>query len=319
MFSYQNGIKIENTSLWLDAGMRVPSSVVSHAHLDHAKKHQRILATGPTLKLLAKRIGKTRSLKLEYRQPYTFDNCSVTLYPAGHVLGSAQVLVEKDGVRLLYSGDFNTTLSCAAEPIEIPESDILIMESTFGSERYRFPAREEVEKSLIAFVQHAFDAGAVPVVVGYVLGKSQEAMKILGDAGFKLSVHGSVAALARVYETCDVTFGDWRQYHRDETEGRVLIIPRVAIKSRMIKRLEKKQIVYLSGWAINPQVAERMAVDQALPLSDHADFDGLIEYATKVGAKKIYTTHGFKGFARELSVRGFNADLLSEANQLSLF
>ncbi|MFQ5652550.1 MAG: MBL fold metallo-hydrolase [bacterium] len=319
MFLCQNGLKIAATPLWLDASRRVDTCVVSHAHLDHAKKHQRILATDKTLRILKKRIGKTRTIELDYRQPYTFDNCTVTLFPAGHILGSAQVLVERDGVRLLYSGDFNLERSLTAESIEIPESDILIMESTYGKPDYRFPPRQQVEQQLIDFAQQALQQQTVPVVVGYVLGKSQEAMKILSDAGFELSVHGSVAALARIYEAFGVEFGRWQPYKKDEVEGKVLIIPRIAIQSRMVKSLPKKKIVFLSGWAVSPATRYRAAVDQALPLSDHADFDGLVEYARKVNAKKIYTTHGFKGFAKHLIQLGFDAEPLQETRQLSLF
>ena len=238
MFSYDKGIKLNSSSLWLDAGSRVEACVVSHAHLDHAKKHSLMIATDKTIRILDKRIGKTRSIGLDFGEPYDFDGLNVTLLPAGHILGSAQILVQANGSRLLYSGDFNVQQSATAEAIEIPESDILIMESTFGQPAYSFPDRQQVSEMLCNFVAQAFRVGATPVVAGYALGKSQEAMKILGDAGYKLSVHGSVAVLARIYEEFGIRFGDWEKYKRKETDGKVLIIPRIAIRSRMVKRLQ---------------------------------------------------------------------------------
>ncbi len=319
MFVFDKGLKIDGAQLWVDAKKRVETCVISHAHMDHARKHQRIIATDKTLRFLQKRIGKTQSLTLTYGLPHAFDTCSVTLYPAGHILGSAQVLIERNGSRLLYSGDFNTRTSAVSEPIEIPESDVLIVESTFGRPIYRFLPRAQVEQQLVDFVYDTLRAGAVPVVAGYVLGKSQEAMKILGDAGFELSVHGSVAALARIYEDFGYDFGRWQKYRRTEVEGKVLIIPRNAIRSRMIKRLEHKRIVFLSGWGVNPGTKFRLGVDFVLPLSDHADFDGLIEYVSKVNPRKVYTTHGFRDFARHLIERGFDAEPLVKTRQLSLF
>lgn len=319
IFDYERDIKISGSPLWLDAGRRVESCVVTHAHLDHARKHRCILATEATLAFLKKRLGKSRSIVLNYREPYSFDGCTVTLFPAGHILGSAQVLIEKNGLRLLYSGDFNLESSAAAESAEVPESDILIMESTFGRPDYCFPPRAQVEAQLIDFVANTLRSGAVPIVVGYVLGKSQEAMKILGQAGFQLSVHGSIAMLARVYEAHGVPFKNWSKYNKDDLEGKVLIVPRIAVQSRVVKRIENKRIVYLSGWAMNPQLKARMQVDEALPLSDHADFNGLIEYARRTNAKKIYTTHGTRTFAKHLCRLGFDARPLAASRQMSLF
>ncbi len=314
MFFYDNGIGITNSALWLDATRRVDTCVVSHAHLDHARKHKLIIATEPTLQFLKKRIGLARSVGLQFGEKYAFDGGDATLYPAGHILGSAQTLINVDGRRLLYSGDFNMETSATAEPIEVPECDILIMESTFGQPQFRFPERMLVIEQLLEFVAAAFRRGCVPVVAGYTLGKTQEAMKILGDAGFELSVHGSVAVLAQVYENFGVNFGQWQKHKKTELEGKVLIIPRIALRSRLVQKLERKQVVFLTGWAVNPKVKQREGLDDALPLSDHADFDGLIAYARQTKAKKIYTTHGPGPFHETLRGLGFNASPLAALN-----
>lgn len=319
IFQYDKGIEITGSQLWLDAHRSVEFCCVSHAHLDHAKKHRRIVATDETLSFLKQRIGKTSSVKLDYEEPYEFDGCKVTLFPAGHILGSAQTLVEVNGLRLLYSGDFNIEKSAAAEPIKIPESDILIMECTFGRPIYKFPPRKQVEEQLISFVEHSLKENFVPAVIGYVLGKSQEAMKILGDAGFEMSVHGSIARLAKTYEEFDIKLGKWDRYKKDDLEGKVLIAPRNALKTRMLKNLARKRTVFLSGWAVHGGARSRNGVDEALPLSDHADFDGLLKYIRQVKPKKIYTTHGPRAFAFYLRQLGYNAEPLQPAKQLELF
>ncbi|HEX9653872.1 MAG TPA: MBL fold metallo-hydrolase [bacterium] len=319
MFHFDKGIKLNGSSLWLDAQKSVDVCCVSHGHMDHAKKHRRILASPPTIQFFNTRIGKSNALPLEFKRALEFEGFKITLYPAGHIMGSSQILVEVDGCRLLYSGDFNLNNSATAEPIEIPQSDILIMECTYGQPFYRFPDRRLVEEQLLEFVEGTLHAGATPVVIGYALGKAQEAMKVLGDAGYPMSVHGSVARLARIYEQFGVRFGSWEKYKKDELDGKVLIIPPRAARTRMVKRLTQKRLVFLSGWALHPETKYRRGVDLALPLSDHSDFEGLVDYARRTGARKVYTTHGFTDFANHLRRLGLDAEPLRSQSQLSLF
>lgn len=319
MFEYNKGIKINGTSLWLDAQKAVDICCVSHGHMDHAKNHKHIIATHETISFYNQRVGKTQANALEYHEPLEFEGCRVTLFPAGHILGSAQILVEMHSLRLLYSGDINIENSTTAEPIEIPESDILIMECTYGKPLYRFPKRKVVIEQLLSFVKSAFKEGFVPVIVGYALGKAQEAMKILGDSGYELSVHGSIAVLAKIYEEFGIQFGHWENYQKDRIERKVLVIPPKAVRTRMITRLPKRKTVFLSGWAVDSSAKYRYGADEALPLSDHADFDRLIEYVRKVNPKKIYTTHGPAEFAFHLRRVGFDAAPLKKTDQLSLF
>lgn len=319
MFSYDKGIKIRAIPLWLDAVRRVKACCVSHAHMDHAKRHELVIATNQTIRLFQKRVGRTRFHNVSFRTPFDFEGHQVTFFPAGHILGSAQILVERNGTRLLYSGDFNTRKSATAEEIVIPESDILIMESTFGRPRYRFPARDIVVGKLLDFVNDSLIMGKTPVVLAYALGKSQEAMKILGDAGFRMAVHGSIASLAKVYEEFGIDFGRWEKIRKKDLDGKVLIFPRATIDNRFLGRLENKRTVFLSGWAMDPRTKFRNKVDEALPLSDHADFEGLLEYVKKVNPRRIYTTHGFTEYAGYLRALGYDASELNPSAQLSLF
>jgi len=319
MFEYRRGIRITGTGLWLDAERVVDLSCVSHAHMDHVRNHKHIVATAPTIRFAAQRIGKSQATVLGFgEQRELAPGCHVTLIPAGHILGSAQVLVEKDGHRLLYTGDFKVQPNLTAERLEVVEADVLIMESTFGDPRYRFPKRGDVVDRLIDFVDRAFRDRCVPVVAGYALGKAQEAMKILADAGFRLAVHGSVLALAKTYVEHGIDFGDMVKYDRDHLAGRVLICPPSALRNRAIQRLRNRRTVFLTGWAIHRGTRYRYQVDEALPLSDHADFDELIEFARRVRPRKIYTTHGPKNFYLHLRRCGFVAEPLAPQPQLML-
>ncbi|RMF60162.1 MAG: MBL fold metallo-hydrolase [Calditrichaeota bacterium] len=319
MFFYDKGIKINGSSLWLDAQRVVQTCCVTHGHMDHARRHDLVIATKKTIRILQERVGKMRAIPLEFKQRLHLDGCTVRFFPAGHILGSAQILVENHGLRLLYSGDFNLHNCATAEAIEIPESDVLIMECTFGRPFYRFPQRAVVEQQLLDFVQRAFAQKAVPVVLAYALGKAQSAMKILGDAGFEMSVHTTIARLAKIYEEFGVDLGRWSGFKKSEIQGKVLVMPRHVAQTRLLQKIPNRRTVFLTGWAVNPGTKQRCRVDEALPLSDHADFDGLLEYARRVNPKRIYVTHGFSEFAQHLKRAGFDARPLKTANQLSLF
>ena len=133
-------------------------------------------------------------------------------------------------------------------------------------------------------------------------------MKILSDNGFALCVHPAILRLAKVYENFGYRFGEVIPYRRSEPVGnRVLIMPSSARRTRQMEKLANKRTLYLSGWALDTGAKFRLGVDEALPLSDHADFPGLIEYVRRVNPKKIFTTHGPADFARHLRALGYDA------------
>lgn len=321
MFEYRRGIRIHGTGLWLDAERAVDLSCVSHAHMDHVRNHRHIVGTEATVRLAMQRVGRSKTTTvLPFGEPRELaPDCRVTLLPAGHILGSAQVLVEKDGRRLLYTGDFKLEPNLTAEPIEVTQADVLIMESTFGDPRYRFPRQDSVLERLVDFVDSTFRGGGVPIVAGYALGKAQEAMKILSDAGYRLSVHGSVLALAKVYVEHGIDFGDVVRFRCDSIEGRVVICPPAALRQRRIQQIRGRRTVLLTGWALHQGTRARYGVDEALPLSDHADYDQLIEFVHQVRPKRVFTTHGPRDFHLRLRRHGFAAEPLTADPQLSLF
>ena len=160
MIECQNGIHIKGTNFWLDARKKVDFSFISHAHIDHAVRHKEILTTKETARLYEHRFGKAKFNILEYNQPRRFDSAylgthhpfgskfekpksnggiKVELFPSGHLLGGAQIFLEIEGVRIVYTGDFKLRKCLTAKKAEIKKCDILIMESTFGLPHYIFP------------------------------------------------------------------------------------------------------------------------------------------------------------------------------------
>ncbi len=320
MFTYDKSIRLHDSTLTLDARRYSEACCISHAHTDHIRTHRRVFATPPTVDFMKRRVRQVQATAVNFNEPFVFEGYQITFVPAGHILGSAQILVERNGQRLLYSGDFKMGASATAEPLQIVACDILIMECTFGHPRFQFPPREKIIARMCEWAAAALRDGATPTVFAYALGKSQEAMKIFSENGFALSVHPSILRLAKVYERFGYHFGEAVPYRRHEpVANRVLIMPATARRTRQMEKLINKRTLYLSGWAQESQARFRLGVDEALPLSDHADFPGLLEYVRRVNPKKIFTTHGPADFARHLRHLGYDAKPLEAPSQGELF
>ena len=193
------------------------------------------------------------------------------------------------------------------------------METTYGLPRYRLPPTEQVVQQIVAFCRDALDEGAIPVLLGYSLGKAQEILCALAGANLKPMLHGSVYQMTRIYEQFGQSFCEYERYKANEIDGKVLICPPSANRSRMLEKIPKKRVAMISGWAVEPNAVYRYQVDAAFPLSDHADYTDLLRYVELVQPKRVLTLHGFAAeFARDLRERGYEAWALSEQNQLEL-
>src|SRR5438067_11029931 len=193
------------------------------------------------------------------------------------------------------------------------------METTFGLPRYQFPPTAHVIAQIVAFCREAIEDSAVPVLLGYSLGKAQEILCSLDGAGLTPMLHGSVYQMTRIYEQFGRSFCEYVRYNRNDVAGRVLICPPSASHSPMIQKIPRKRVAMISGWAVDPNAAYRYQVDAAFALSDHADYNDLIRYVDLVQPKRVFTLHGFASeFARDLRERGIEAWALTEENQMDL-
>lgn len=319
MFEVENGIRISGTSFWLDATRKVPFSFVSHAHSDHVRRHNKIIATPPTISLIKNRNRNINAIPLSFGEKFELEDISIELFPAGHILGSAQILIQRDDLRLIYSGDFKTEKNDTAEQCLIKQADILIMESTFGAPQFVFPKKWLIIEKLVKYIDNCFSKGFIPVLLGYGTGKAQEALKLLGDLDYQISVHASIEPAIKVYEKFGIQFKNYQTYFGEDMRNRVLIIPPHFSRGNLIKKLANAKKIVLTGWAKQPNAKYRYGADEALPFSDHADYNQLIEYVRKVNPQKVYITHGQDHFIHDLKREGFDAELLHPKPQLSLF
>jgi DNA ligase-1 len=317
---YERGVYLPQQDFWLDPWDAKRFAFVSHAHSDHIAPHQEVVVSESTARLLRARLPGSR---IEHALPFgerrTIRSVDVMLLPAGHIFGSAQCLIFAGEQTLLYTGDFKLRPGRSAEQAESRHADTLVMETTFGVPRYRFPPTKEVIERMVAFCGETIDAGEVPVLLGYSLGKAQEILCALEGAGLTPMLHGSVYRMTRIYEQLGQSFCKYLRYNRNDVAGKVLICPPSANRSPMLEKIPRKRVALISGWAVDPNAVYRYKVDAAFPLSDHADYDDLLRYVELVQPRRVLTLHGFAAaFASDLRARGVEAWALSEENQMEL-
>ncbi len=311
---FQRGAYLPDLDLWLDSRAKRTVGYISHAHSDHVANHGRPILTAATRELLSDRLRWSDATVLGYGEPYHTPSYSLTLYPAGHCLGSAQVLVEHkaSGERTLYTGDMKLRPNPTAEPLTPVPCDTLIIESTFGAPVYRFPPQDQVLESFFATIRGWLEGGRVPVVLAYRLGKSQELLHHLLGAGFQVALEESAFRATQSYISAGATFpAAFREYDETTKGGEVLLFPPGKKTRSRLEPVRNKRYLAMSGWAVHNGAANRMGVDVALPFSDHADFTELMDYVTALGPQKVYTVNGFSTLASQLRREGYQAQHLA--------
>ncbi|MBV9106581.1 MAG: ATP-dependent DNA ligase [Verrucomicrobia bacterium] len=316
--TFERGIFVPELDLWLDPQDERETAFVSHAHSDHIGNHREVILSKNTAKLMAARLpGRRVEHALPFRSPMHFRGASVTLLPAGHIFGSAQIHIRWGGETLLYTGDFKLRHGKSAEPIDWLHADTLIMETTYGLPKYVFPPADQVIAELTKFCVEALEENLVPVLFGYSLGKAQEILAALNGSGLRVLLHPSVYNITKIYEELHQPLPGYFPYDESRVDGSVVICPPTANRTRLIQRIKSRRTAILTGWALNPATIHRYQCDAAYPLSDHADYPDLIKYVELIQPKQVFTVHGFAHeFAEDLRRRGIEAWSLAEHNQL---
>jgi Cft2 family RNA processing exonuclease len=216
-------------------------------------------------------------------------------------------LAEDGEQSLLYTGDFKLGESATAEQAMLPHADVLVIESTYGNPLYRHPPRARVLDQLFMLVRAAVDAGRTPVVEAYALGKSQEVTRLLTGQGFPVLQDPRAFAVSQIYRACGVDLGDCQLYPGHPLPGHVVVVPPRMHRGNRLPNLRDTVTFAVTGWATHERTRERLGVDHAIPLSDHADYDELFEAVERVNPRTIYCTHGPASFVDYLRAAGHNA------------
>ena len=307
----------------IDPVRPVGRAVVSHAHADHARPgHVTVLATPATLAIMAARLGEEAvgdPRPLDYGEVVRLGEVAVWLAPAGHVLGSAQIVMEHRGVRVVYSGDYKRRPdpTCAAF-VPVP-CDVFITEATFGLPVFRHPEpRDEIARLLHSV---AMFPERCHVVGTYALGKAQRLIALLRAAGWErpIYLHGALQNLCALYARHGVELGELRAATagakgaaRQELAGEIVLAPPAAIADRWARRLPDPVVCLASGWMRVRQRARQRGVELPLVISDHADWDELLATLDEVAAPEVWITHGREeALAHAAAQRGIQARALA--------
>ena len=309
---FDRGVYLPELDLWLDSLRKREFGLISHAHSDHTARHERPVVTGNTRLLLADYLKRSKPITLDYGEALDRGDYTLTLYPAGHCLGSAQALITNKwtGERLLYTGDFKARSSPINEPLEAVECDTLVIEATYGKPEYVFPPEEQVLETAYRTLRRWLDKGERPVVQGWRLGKAQEIMHHLLGQGFELVVEESIYRVAEAYQEAGVVFpGEFSCLNGHWAEGQALVCPPGFRKAREMNLALGKRYMELTGWASGKGGGRRWGRrgDASLAYSDHADFNDLVEYVGAVKPKQVYTVNGFPDLAAHLRGLGYPA------------
>ena len=308
--SFHRGVYLPELDLWLDSRRRREFGLISHAHSDHTARHARPVVTRNTGLLLSEYLKKSDPILLDYLEPLDTDSSTITLYPAGHCLGSAQVLVQSKatGERLLYTGDFKSRPSPTNEPLAPVDCDILVMEATYGRPMYTFPPAEQVLATAYQVLRTWITQGERPVVHAWRLGKAQELLHLLLGQGFDVVLEESIYQAARIYEQGGVSFpGELRSFDGSWSDGQVLICPPGKWDRANLNRIAGLRTMQLTGWASDSHNWWSRRGDANLAYSDHADFTELVDYVNQVQPQRVYTVNGFPELAAHLRHLGYPA------------
>jgi putative mRNA 3-end processing factor len=320
------GLYCEPGDFYIDPLTPVRRAVVTHGHGDHARPgNERVLATPGTTAIMRSRYGADAggSLQpLDYGESINVSGVALHLLPAGHVIGSAQIVLDYRGERVVVSGDYKRRPDPTCAPFEPCNCDLFITEATFGLPVFRHPPdRQEIDKllhSLSLFPDRCHVVGV------YALGKCQRVLALLRRAGYEEPVylHGALLELTALYESLGVPLGpvlSWTEATREALRGRIVLGPPAATTDRWSRRLPDPLVAMASGWMRVRQRAKARGVELPLVISDHADWDELTATIDEVAAEEVWVTHGReealvhyatqKGYrARALALTGFEED-----------
>jgi len=308
------GIYCRQADVYIDPWKQVDKAIITHAHADHARPGNKwYLAHTDSQKVLKLRLGDIRVESIEYNRPVRINGVSVSLHPAGHIIGSSQVKLEYKGRICLITGDFKLEDDKIATPFELVKTHTLIMESTFGLPVYRWRAQEHIFSDINAWWKNNRENGKVSVLCGYALGKAQRLLYHVDHRIGNIFVHGAVQ---KVNRALDFNGFDFHKFpivgngtNKREFEGALIITPSSALNTPWIRKFQPYRTAIASGWMAVRGARRRRAVDRGFVLSDHADWTGLNKVVSETGANQIYVTHGYSHeFSNWLREMGFKAD-----------
>ncbi len=294
---FPEGIYVKPADAWVDPSQPKTRALVTHGHADHARGgHGTVWATPETLSIMSCRYGDQHgACPVAYGEVVRIGEVEVSFVPAGHVLGSAQIVLEHGGERVVVSGDYKRRPDPTCLPFEPVPCDIFITEATFGLPVFRHPdTTAEIDRLLLRLSENPDRC----ILIGaYALGKAQRLMMELRGRGYHepIYIHGALQRLCDLYKEHGVALGELRpatEAKKDELRGKVVVAPPGALNDRWSRRLPEPITAMASGWMRVRQRAVQRNVELPLIVSDHADWDELTHTIQELAPREVWITHG---------------------------
>lgn len=308
-----NGIYCHAGRFYIDPWKPVDDAVITHAHADHARwGSKRYLAHHLSKEILYYRLGDIVLQTVDYNEPLLKNGVKISLHPAGHVIGSAQIRVEYKGEIWVVSGDYKLEDDGVCAPFEPVKCHSFISECTFGMPVYRWKPQQEIYDAINQWWRQNAAEGKTSVIMGYSLGKAQRILRHLDPSIGQLFAHGVIQntqeALARDGISLLHTERVTPEIARDRYPGSMILAPPSAAGTPWMKKFLPYSFGYCSGWMSIRGAKRRRAADRGFVLSDHADWNGLITAIAATECESVYLTHGYTAsFSRYLAEQGYDA------------
>ncbi len=316
-------------NFYIDPSGAVENAVITHAHADHARRgSKQYYSTRSGLELLKTRLSKSISVSsFEFGESFYLGGVRVSFHPAGHILGSAQVRMEYGGEVWVASGDYKREPDPTCEPFETVECDVFITEATFGTPAYCWRKDADIGKEIFEWWQSNSLLGVNSVLFGYSLGKTQRILGVLEPYGKgPVYCHPAAGALNECYRNEGVKLAETKCLSQvdpnEKLVGQLIIAPQAFLKSPLAQILgDNFETAFASGW----MARETHSYDRGFLMSDHADWNDLLDSILATQAKRVFVQHRGKGalvrHLRSLGIKAFpDSDLISQnPDQLAFF
>lgn len=316
------GLRCAAGAFTIDPARPVDVAVITHAHADHARPGSRVYHCAREGLLVTRmRVGDAAEIvPHDWGERFRLGDATVSLHPAGHIRGSAQVRVEAGGSVWVASGDYKRESDPTCTPFEVVPCDVFVTEATFALPIYRWQPTEAVLEDVLRWWRRNRDAGRCSLLFCYALGKAQRVLAGLAPhISEPVYVHGAVEPLTAAYRADGVpmpeTLGATVEQSRDGFRGQLVIAPPSASRSPWMKRFGQMETGFASGWMRVRGMRRGRGWDRGFVLSDHVDWPGIVETVAACGARRVLVTHGRSDIlVRYLRDAGIDAAALATAH-----
>ncbi|MBO0591630.1 ligase-associated DNA damage response exonuclease [Cellulophaga sp. E16_2] len=306
------GIYCSVAKVYLDPWKPVDKAIITHGHADHSRYgHKNYITHHRNVPIIKHRLGDINVTGVNWNENFTINNVKFSLHPAGHIIGSSLIRVEHKGEVWVFTGDYKTENDGISTPYDVVKCDTFITECTFGLPAFKWTPQNEVMDSINNWWLENQAEGKTSILFGYSLGKAQRLLKYLNPEIGKIYTHGAIENMTQVLrplvdfpETNLIT----KETKKQELLGNMVLAPPSAHGSSWIKKMVPYVTGSASGWMTFRGARRRRAIDKGFVLSDHCDWDGLLESINATGAEKVICTHGYSDiFSKYLREQGYDA------------